>query len=232
MALIIAEIGVNWDGDLVLVKDMIKKSKDAGCNAVKFQAFEEQQIKGHPESNRLLKSTISKYNIEQINQIAKQIGMEWFCTPMYPDAVEMLNPFVKRFKIRELDGRPLLENKTTPLIKKILGTKKQIIISSFQSPKNSKFYNQPLIKWLYCVPRYPCTIDELDFNKIKDFNGYSNHCTQIIAPLTAAILGAEIIEIHITSDKKKDYADNNVSFDYLELFDLVKNIRLAEIIKK
>ena len=232
MTFIVAEIGVNWDGDYDLVKNMIKKAKEVGCDAVKFQAFEEQQAKGHPESNRLLKSSISRNNIEQINQLAKKIGIEWFCTPMYPDAVDLLNPFVNRFKIRERDGANLVQNNITTLIDRILKTKTEVIVSSNVSPTISHEYKNPNIKWLYCVPKYPCNLEDLDFRQIKEFDGYSNHCPNIIATITAAILGAKIIEIHITSDKTKNFVDNNVSFDYADLELLVKQIRNTEIIKK
>ena len=67
---------------------------------------------------------------------------------------------------------------------------------------------------------------------MNDFDGYSNHCTHFLAPLTAAILGAQIIEIHVTSDKSKKFFDNNVSFDYSELSNILKLIRLSEKIKK
>ncbi len=71
-------------------------------------------------------------------------------------------------------------------------------------------------------------INPLDFSHIKDFNGYSNHCPFIIAPLASAINGAKIIEVHITSDKTKPFIDNNVSFDYLELKNLIGLIHQSE----
>ena len=67
---------------------------------------------------------------------------------------------------------------------------------------------------------------------MKYFNGYSNHYPHLLAPLAASILGADIIEIHITSDKNRDFIDNNVSLDYSELTELVKLIRLSDKIKK
>ena len=110
-------------------------------------------------------------------------------------------------------------------------TKKEIIVSCEYSPRNSKYYTDPRIKWLYCVPKYPCSLADLDFSQIKDFNGYSNHCPFIVAPLSAAINGAKIIEVHITSDKSKSFIDNNVSFDYIELKNLVNLIRQSEKMK-
>ena len=231
MSFIIAEIGVNWNGDLNLVEDMMSHAKNTGCDAVKFQAFNKSIIGNHPEYEKLMKTSISESNIETINDLSQSVGIEWFCTPMYAESINFLNPYVKRFKIREFDSRKLLENKTTNLIEKVLETGKEIIISSQHSLENSKFHNDPKIKSLYCIPKYPCNLIDLDFSELEKFDGYSNHCPQIIAPLSAAILGAKIIEIHITSDKNKNFIDNNVSFDYNELEKTIKLIRLFEKIK-
>ena len=130
MVFITAEIGVNWDGDFTLIEKMMKDAKNADCNAVKLQAFDEKIVSDHPEKNRLLKSSVSSDNIEQINSISKKVGIEWYCTPMYPDAIDFLDSFVKRYKIRYNDSLPLHENKITSLITKALETKKQIIVST------------------------------------------------------------------------------------------------------
>jgi len=231
MFFVVAEIGINWDGDYELVKEMIKESKEAGCNAVKFQAFKEDLVKNHPEKSRLANSTISKNNVEVINEIAKSVGIEWFCTPMYPEAVDFLAPYVNRFKIREMDGRILLQDKSSELFDKIYQTNKEIIVSSESSPKDCKYYSEPRIKWLYCIPKYPCQLNEVNFKDITEFDGYSNHCLDTIAPIAAAVMGAKIIEVHLTSDKSKPYVDNPVSFSYKELALLVETIRKVEEIK-
>jgi len=232
LTFIIAEIGVNWDGNYDLLKQMMEESKNSGCDAVKLQAFNENMVKDHPESVRLIKTAVTKSNVKKINKISKTVVIEWFCTPMFPEAIEFLNPFVKRFKVRAFDGKILLENKTSELLDRLLKTNKEIIVSSEISPKNSSYYNHPNLKWLYVVSKYPCEMSDLDFSNIKDFNGYSNHCPKTIAPLTAANLGAKIIEVHITSDKSKSFVDNNVSFDYNELRELVNSIRHSEKLEK
>ena len=232
MVFIVSEIGVNWNGDLKLAEDMIKKVKGIGCHAVKFQAFNEKIVKDHPEKEALLKCSVTENNIEQINKIAKDNDIEWFCTPMYPEAIDFLEPFVKRYKIREVDGRPLLNNKTTPLLERVLATEKEIFVSSEDSPRKCKFYLNKKIKWLYCVPKYPCEIEDLDFSNAEDFDGFSNHSKHIIVPLTATILGAKIIEIHITADKNQEFFDNNVSFDYNELRQVVELCKLIDKIKR
>lgn len=228
---IVAEIGVNWNGNFELAEQMMKIAKNAGCNAVKFQAFNEELVKEHHEKERLLKASISKENIKTIDDISKKIGIEWFCTPMFPEAIEFLEPYVKRYKIRESDSKPLFENKWTELLKQVIKTGKDIIISCEKEPNQTELYQNEKIKWLYCVPKYPCSLEDLDFSRIKNFDGYSNHCPDIIAPLTSAILGAKIIEVHITLDKSRDFIDNPVSFEPTELIELVKKIRKSEKIR-
>ena len=105
---IISEIGVNWEGNVELLRQMIQQSKNAGADAVKFQAFTEDILGQHPKKTILLKSSISNENIENINSICSDVGIEWICTPMYPDAVDMLQPYVKRYKIRTADGIPII----------------------------------------------------------------------------------------------------------------------------
>ncbi len=231
MVFVVAEIGVNWDGDFDLAKSMMKNAKDCGCNAVKFQSFNEEIVKDHPEKSRLMNSSISRDNIETVNELAKSVGIEWFCTPMYPQAVDTLHPYVSRLKIREFDGRPLLEGKTTELLEKILKSGKDILVSSQRSPKGTKYFGHEKIKWLYVVPKYPCSLSDLDFRNMREFNGFSNHCPEIIAPIIAAVMGAEIIEIHVTSDKTKNFVDNNVSFDFKNLKESIRLINLARQIK-
>lgn len=232
MVYLVAEIGVNWDGDYDLLELMAKKSKEFGFNAIKLQAFNDKNIENHPEKNRLMKTTVSEKNIDVIHQIANSIGIEWLCTPMYPEAVDLIQSYVKKIKIRELDGRLLIENKTNSLLDKILCSKKAIIVSSYQSPKKCNFYQNSNISWLYCVPKYPCQLSDLDFSNFNDFDGYSNHSPLLITPITAAVLGAQIIEIHITEDKNKDYIDNNVSFDFTEMKYLTEQISNIEKIKR
>ena len=99
MVFLVAELGVNWKGDFELVQKMMLNAKTLGCSAVKFQAFNETILGNHPQLSLLMKSAITEENIERVDQIANDIGIEWFCTPMYPEAVTFLNPFVKRFKI-------------------------------------------------------------------------------------------------------------------------------------
>ena len=229
---ITAEIGVNWDGDFQIIEQMMADAKNAGCNAVKLQAFDDNIVSKHNEKERLLKSSVTPDNIEQIHSIANRIGIEWYCTPMFIDAVDYLDDYVKRYKIRFSDSEGLHKNESTPIISKVLETNKEIIISTQKSPRNLELYKNKNIKWLYVVPKYPCPLDDVNFLELNDFNGYSNHCSDFIAPLTATILGAEMVEIHITPNKEKNYLDNPVSFDPDQTRELVQLIQNAGKIRK
>ena len=110
MVFLIAELGVNWDGDFDLAKKMMSNAKTLGFNAVKFQAFNEDTLGNHTHLDRLMKYSITEKNVQRIDEIANDVVIDWFCTPMYPEAVSFLNPFVNRFKIREIDGRALDHN--------------------------------------------------------------------------------------------------------------------------
>ena len=231
MVFLIGEIGVNWDGNLNIARELMICAKENNLNAVKFQSFSQEIIKEHPLWQRLLRSSISAENIQQIDDLSREVGIEWFATPMYVEAVSLLDPYVKRFKIREFDARILAQNKISELIDNILQTKKDVIISSQSLPSELGSY-PGRIDWLYCVPKYPCLLEDIDFTNLDLFNGFSNHCQNIIAPLSAAILGAKIIEIHITLDKQRDFIDNNVSFAPNELSQLTSLILSSEKIKK
>jgi len=222
---LISEIGVNWDGDFELVKEMMQESANAGFRYVKFQAFEAELVANHPQASRILKSSISPDNIDKIDSISNDIGIEWFCTPMYENAILFLDPYVNRYKIREYDGRNILRNNPTDLFTTLLETKKEIMISSESSPQNCSFHDNEQIKWLYCVPKYPCKLSDIDFSLLKNFDGFSNHCPDISALLKVIDLNSEILEIHITSDKYDDFVDNNVSFDYSDMKEIVKYIK-------
>ena len=232
MVFITAEIGVNWNGDFHLIEKMMNDAKNAGCDAVKLQAFDDKIVGDNPDKDRLLETSVSAENVNEIQLISKKVGIEWYCTPMYADAISFLDEYVKRYKIRFADSLDLHKNQPSTLISKVLETNKEIIISSQENPKNLQLYNNKNIKWLYVVPKYPCTLDEIDFSSLKNFHGYSNHCRDIIAPLTAVILGAEMIEIHVTSDKEKSFFDNPVSFDPSETEHLVQLIRKTEKINR
>ena len=153
MVFVIAEIGINHNGSLDIAKKLIDMAKNAHCDAVKFQSFTESTVESHPEKNRLVKASISEDNVKQIDQLAKESKIEWFCTPMYPEAVTLLDPYVKRYKIRVKDGKPLFEKSSSPLLDQVLNTGKEVIISCEDDPSTIKIYeNKNISKRKMTIP--------------------------------------------------------------------------------
>ena len=210
---IIGEIGVNWNGSLELAHSMVESCKKAGCTAVKFQAFGPEHWKNYPQFPQLKNCTITKDNIKVIDFICERNNIEWFCTPTYPKAVDMLEKYVYRYKIRYADQN------NYELQKKIFSKRKEVIASS----TSSRFYPDG-VKTLYCIPKYPCKYEEIEFDKLGEFYGYSNHCKSKKAVIKAAKLGAKMIEVHVTMNYEYPFIDNPVSFDFEDLENIIRKI--------
>lgn len=236
MVFIAAELGVNFR-DFREVKRMIGLAKDAGVDGVKFQVFREEHIKGHPREAELHDLILKQSDIQFLRDTADECGIEFFATPMYPEAVDMLEAVgVKRYKIRYADRC------NNDLINAVIKTNKLVFLSCDKSyldhimyQKDSKVqFNPARIIYIYCIPEYPPSLEEIAFP--TDFgdsllNGYSNHYPSISVPLTAAALGAQYIEVHVKQDKyPKGYKpiDDAVSITFSDLKKLVRLTREIE----
>ena len=192
----VAEIGCSWNGDFGLLDNLMNKSKEAGFNAVKLQAFNEKHWKNWPQYPKLKDNAVTEDNVWIINQIAIDNKIEWFATPCYPEAVEWLNPYVNRFKIRYAD------NKNKELIDYCYRTGKPVIISGID---------------IYCIPKYPTQPEDIDFKDMANKLGYSNHCKDWPTVHSALSLGLEYYEIHMVLYHSKQFVDDNVSYTFEEI---------------
>ena len=100
MVFIVAELGANWGGNLDTLDLMAIRCARAGVSAIKLQALSPELLDRHPEWNWYRDASVTKDNIKAIDEHIKVCGLEWFATPCYPEAVELLDPYVKRYKIR------------------------------------------------------------------------------------------------------------------------------------
>jgi len=209
MTFLTAELGTNWRGDVDVLQRMLVKCHWAGIDAVKFQALSDELINRHPEWDWYHHASITPENVDTIDKICKKIGMEWFCTPCYAEAVDWLDPYVKRWKIRHAD------NTKSSILQKCINTKKEIIISVDR--ENAVIGQSPYVKQIYCIPKYPTTLGELNFDMLKVLKGYSNHCLDVTALYKAYRYGIDYLEFHLT-DSSDDFAiDNKVSLTYLQM---------------
>jgi len=214
MTFLTAELGTNWRGDPEVLKRMVTKCHWAGVDAVKFQALSIELINRHPEWDWYHHASITVDNIDTIDKICKEIGMEWFCTPCYPEAVVWLDMYVKRWKIRHAD------NTKSSILEKCIATKKEIIVSV--SRENAVIGQSPYVKQVYCIPKYPTTLGELNFDMLKILKGYSNHCLDVTALYMAYRYNLDYLEFHLTDSSDSFAIDNKVSLTYPQMEEFCK----------
>jgi len=248
---IIAEIGINHNGDLVLAKKLIDAAISSGVDAVKFQkrdleSIYQNEILNDPsldsQGTEILIDVLNDVEFKEndFNEIinyCKEKKITFLCTPWDIKSVDFLEKFkVSAYKIASAD----LTN--FPLIEHISKFNKPMIISTGMSTmeeieKTVDFVtnHNSTFTLLHCNSTYPSPIDSLNLSLIpvlqEKFNipiGYSGHESILLPSILAANMGAVIIERHITLDKTMEGLDQSVSLTPDEFSLLIKYIRESE----
>ena len=229
MTLIIAEAGVNHNGDLEIAKDLVHAAKESGADVIKFQTFKTElcltrstpivpyqkktnkALKTQYELIRNLELSFEKFKV--IKELADKIGIEFLSTGFDDPSIEFLNNLgVKRFKV------PSGEITNLPYLRNISQFKKPVILSTGMANLNeidsslNIFLNSGMekenITILHCTTQYPTLVDDVNLNamitianKFKTNVGYSDHTDGIDISISAVAMGASIIEKHLTLDK-------------------------------
>jgi len=240
---LIADIGCNHQGNIFLAKKMIKKAAAVGCTYAKFQYYSADEIMEYERRNppslytkgTLAKIRATEFTIDQLYELKSccdRVKIEFLCTPFInPKRIDHLNAIVKRWKIRERDGRDPTDNK---LIETALKTHKEVFVSTTRLPMQANLLYHPKILWLFTIPKYPASLSGLDLARVSNYQGYSNHIPTILAPLATAISARIkgknrwIIEVHVTLGHNLDVIDKDVSFDFQELELLINYIKEIE----
>ncbi|SVA98423.1 uncharacterized protein METZ01_LOCUS151277, partial [marine metagenome] len=190
---IVAEIASNWEGSLSKATKLIQESKNAGANAVKFQMWRADDLynKKHPNWKFIKKSEITFEKAKKLKKIADKVGIEFFCSAFYPDAIEFLEKLkVKRYKIASRTCLLKDPYSLETLQEKAL-TKKPVIISMGMGGNRKKIENifsknQKI--FCYCISEYPAQMNKIDWKNAIKFDGFSDHTLGIIAPIIFTIL--------------------------------------------
>jgi len=252
---LIAEIGVNHNGDMHLAKRMIDAAKSCGADAVKFQTFTAEALvsQGTPKV-RYQESTTSpeETHYEMIQKLelkrddhfllktyCEEVGIEFLSTPYDIASAKFLHEEldVSLFKTASADIVDL------PLHQYIASTGKHSIVSVGMATlgeiedvvsvyRNLGSQNLTL---LHCVSNYPCADESLNLNVMTTLRnafqlqvGYSDHSVGFEAAVLSVALGATIIEKHFTLDKKLPGPDHLASSTPEEFALLKDAIRRAE----
>lgn len=226
--IVIAEIGINHQGDLSIAKDLIIAAKKAGADVCKFQLDNPRKrpdIETHPFKEVLLKSKLTKRMLYEIKDICDRNYIEFLCSVFDVERVGWLEEIsVRRYKVA---SKSVYDKE---LINEILLTGKDIIVSSGMLDASIGWPDNLLQAWveqkvsyLYCVSKYPTMLKDLDLKNMvfspAQYVGYSDHTIGITACILAMCRGARIIEKHFTKDKLMDGPDHILSAlpDELEL---------------
>ena len=250
---IIAEIGINHQGDINVAKKLIDIAAAAGCDAVKFQKRnpdicvpEEQKSKPRSWQGENMTYLEYKYKIEfgkkeydEINRYCKQQNIAWSASPWDLDSLEFLMkydlPFIK------LPSAMLTNDE---LLKACKETNKKVIISTGMSTLEEIEHavdildgheRKHLYAVLHCNSTYPAPLNELNLSAIQTLKnkfqcevGYSGHELTLGTTVSSVLLGATILERHITLDRNMEGSDHSGSVTPHGLFKLVSGVRELE----
>ena len=254
--LIIAEAGVNHNGDIKTAKKLIDMAVKAGADIVKFQTFNtnkivtknlvraKYQIKlkdNNKQFDMLKKLELSKANHLRLISYCNKKNIEFLSTAFDEESFDFLISLgLKRIKV------PSGEITNLPFLRHIAKFNKNVIVSTGMcTMQEVRDALKILIKYgtkknkitlLHCTSEYPAPIKEINLNamltikkELKTKVGYSDHSLGIEVSIAAAALGATIIEKHITMDKNFSGPDHSSSINFEELKLMVKSIRNIEL---
>ena len=250
---IIAEAGVNHNGDIHTAKKMVDVAKECGADIVKFQTFHAEKLAsrhavmaeyqkenlGVEESQEemLKKLMLREEDYAALAGYCKKVGIRFLSTPFETDSIHFLNELQDLWKI------PSGEITNYPYLSEIAGTKKDVILSTGMSTLEEvdralevlRAGGAGKITLLHCTTSYPAPLSDVNLRAMLTMKehcgcevGYSDHTDGIEAAIAAVAMGAVIIEKHFTLDRKMEGPDHKASLEPDELAAMVKALRRVE----
>ena len=254
--LIIAEAGVNHNGDLELAKQLIDAAADADADVVKFQTFQANQLvtnqaeqalyqqkaigKKQSQLSMLQQLELKPDQHEELINYCKHKNIEFLSTAFDSESIELLASLqIKRWKI------PSGEITNLPYLRRIGSQREPIILSTGMAnlgeieaaikvlEKAGSSRNQ--ITVLHCTTEYPAPFEEVNLRAMRSIAeafgvdvGYSDHTKGIAIPIAAVGMGATIIEKHLTLDRNLPGPDHKASLEPTDFAAMVCGIRSVE----
>jgi len=247
---IIAEAGVNHNGNIDLAKKLIDAAVVAGADAVKFQTFKAENLvtssankaeyqkrttnSSESQFEMLKKLELKKRDYRELSEYSNKKGIMFLSTPFDFESVDLLDELdVPAFKISsgDLTNLPLLQyaaSKKKPLL---ISTGMSTLGEIEESVQLLNKINAHEIILLHCSTSYPAPLETVNLTVIKTLKcafrklvGYSDHTVGFVAPLCAVSLGACVIEKHFTLDKTLPGPDHKASAEPEELKYLIKAV--------
>lgn len=247
---IIAEAGVNHEGDIDIAKRLIEEAKEGGAHAIKFQTYKAETIasKNSPsywDTNK--ESTTSQFQLfkkydkfwkkeyEVLKKACDEFNIEFMSTPFDIESAKFLNDLMNVFKISSSDITNL------PFIENLCKYNKPIILSTgasfvweIQQAMEVIEKNGNSVCLMHCILNYPTLNENANLGMIKDLQlkfpntiiGYSDHTLpgEMDVLIQSVLLGATIIEKHFTHDKSLKGNDHYHAMDKHDLKNFFKKI--------
>lgn len=251
---IIAEAGVNHNGDINIAKKLIDEAKKAGADAIKFQTFKTENLVSKNASKAEYQKNNTKNDESQFEMIkkleldydthkilieyCKNKNIKFLSAPFDVDSIDMLYELgVDIFKIPsgEINNLPYLE-KISKMDKKIILSTGMSDLGEIEDALNILSTNvENDIVVLHCNTEYPTPMEDVNLSAMKTIEnafkvpvGYSDHTLGIEIPIAAVAMGAVVIEKHFTLDKNMDGPDHKASLNPEELKNMIDSIRNIE----
>ncbi len=250
---LIAEIGINHNGNMKLAKKMIKSAKENGAHCVKFQLFSAddyiskfaskakyQDTKNTKKSSQfeiIKKTQITIDQFKELNEYSRKINIDFLCTPFELESFrKMMKSGVKSVKISSCN----LDN--TIFLKEIAKSNIEVLLSTGMGnieevQKAYKiFKNKKKLIIFQCTSNYPSNLKNSNLNVIKTYKkmfrvpiGFSDHTVGNISSIVSVAFGAVAIEKHFTISKKLPGIDQQASIEPYELLKLSEDIKNAKL---
>ncbi|MDC0335483.1 N-acetylneuraminate synthase [Pseudodesulfovibrio sp.] len=255
---IIAEAGVNHNGNMDLAFEMIDIAAKAGADCIKFQAYKAEELAtpdaskatyqveatGGSESqlDMLRRLEVTSDMHAELHAKCKEIGIDFLCTPFDADSADML---VERFNLPILKI-PSGEIINLPYLRRLGALKKKIFMSTGMATVEEidealavleeAGTQRNMVTLLHCNTQYPTPFEDANLLALQSLSktfpdcaiGYSDHTPGITCPIAATALRAVLVEKHFTLDRSMEGPDHLASIEPKELIAMVKAIRETE----
>lgn len=240
---VVAEVGVNHEGDVDAAAQLIKAAHEAGADAVKLQSYTPERFASNADpvrAQRVRRFCLDRAAHHHLAEGAKRIGANLFSAAITEDVIPMLAELFPVIKVASGDLN------FEPVVRGAAATGRQVILSTGNSTVEEI---EQALTWcraeigveqmhervalLHCVSAYPAPIEQANLLSIPFLRerfglvtGYSNHVLGPEAVLAAVALGARIIEVHVTNcSKGREFRDHALSFEPPELAQLIVSAR-------
>ncbi len=247
---VVAEIGLNHDGNFGRAEKLIDAAAEAGADAVKFQSFRADRLMiasgdryahqdGEESAFQLLRRCeLSWEDQEKLKKHADRRGILFISTPFDEENADFLDSLgVPLFKIASADIThvPLLRHVASKGKPVLLSTGMSFLNEVADAVQNLRSSGAKEILLMHCVSSYPALPQEMNLRALQTLQSYfemsvgiSDHSKGILLSLIAVALGAVLIEKHFTLDKGAPGPDHKSSLDPQDLKQLVENLRDVE----